>query len=168
MGGTYDDREVRYFTAHVRQKPQNERQTAYHRALKLTGVRVHAGTFYENIPKRRPLEHPIPGLPKWVDILDREEKGSDVNLASHLLLDACHKRFDVALVVSNDSDQLTPIQIVRKEFEKKVIVANPSATEKFCLPGDERIRVRETNLRDCQFPEVVNISGKTVTKPDTW
>lgn len=33
-----------------------------------------------------------------------EEKGSDVNLAIHLLNDAWNNRFDVAVVVSNDSD----------------------------------------------------------------
>jgi hypothetical protein len=37
-----------------------------------------------------------------------EEKGSDVNLASHLLLDAFQNSFDVGAVLSNDSDLVEP------------------------------------------------------------
>jgi hypothetical protein len=34
----------------------------------------------------------------------REEKGSDVNVATHLLLDALRSDIDAAIVISNDSD----------------------------------------------------------------
>ncbi|MEP2463074.1 MAG: NYN domain-containing protein [Henriciella sp.] len=42
-----------------------------------------------------------------------EEKGSDVNLGVHLVNDAHLDRFDVALVVSQDSDLLEPMRIVK-------------------------------------------------------
>lgn len=54
-----------------------------------------------------------------------EEKGSDVNLASHLLLDAFRNRFDAAIVISGDSDLLTPIRMVRDQMGKAVGVINP-------------------------------------------
>jgi hypothetical protein len=38
----------------------------------------------------------------------REEKGSDVNVASHLLLDTLEARVDAAIVISNDSDLALP------------------------------------------------------------
>jgi len=53
------------------------------------------------------------------------EKGSDVNLATHLLHDAHRGRFEVAVIVSNDSDLLEPIKIVREGLGKKVGVLNP-------------------------------------------
>lgn len=43
----------------------------------------------------------------------REEKGSDVNVASHLLLDVTNRAVDAAVVISNDGDLRFPIQQVR-------------------------------------------------------
>jgi hypothetical protein len=48
-----------------------------------------------------------------------EEKGSDVNLATHLLHDPHMDRFDVAVVISNDSDLLEPIKIARQDLKKE-------------------------------------------------
>ncbi|MGD8166690.1 hypothetical protein ACEXOS_005665 [Herbiconiux sp. P16] len=47
---------------------------------------------------------PQPDARFMVPIARREEKGSDVNVASHLLIDVLEKRVDAAVVVSNDSD----------------------------------------------------------------
>lgn len=43
----------------------------------------------------------------------REEKGSDVNVASHLLIDVLNHEIDAALVISNDSDLAFPVQEMR-------------------------------------------------------
>lgn len=51
-----------------------------------------------------------------------EEKGSDVNLAAHLLNDAWKGVFDAAVVVSNDTDLVEPIRMVTTERGKPVIV----------------------------------------------
>ena len=45
-----------------------------------------------------------------------EEKGSDVNLASHLLLDAFKHASDTAVVISNDSDLRVPIRFAEQEL----------------------------------------------------
>jgi hypothetical protein len=42
-----------------------------------------------------------------------EEKGSDVNVASHLLIDVLDRQVDVAIVFSNDSDLLYPLEQAR-------------------------------------------------------
>ena len=54
----------------------------------------------------------------WPDaLIDKtEEKGSDVNLASHLLLDAFRGDFDVAAILSNDSDWSHPSASLRKNL----------------------------------------------------
>lgn len=56
---------------------------------------------------------PLPDARFMVSTAYREEKGSDVNVASHLLLDALRDRIDAAVVVSNDSDLRLPIQQAR-------------------------------------------------------
>ncbi|MGN6372185.1 MAG: NYN domain-containing protein [Solirubrobacteraceae bacterium] len=49
-----------------------------------------------------------------VSHLHREEKGSDVNVATHLLLDVLGGTVDAAVVVSNDSDLELPLRIARE------------------------------------------------------
>jgi hypothetical protein len=48
-----------------------------------------------------------------VSYLHLEEKGSDVNVASHLLVDVLEGTVDAAVVVSNDSDLAFPVKATR-------------------------------------------------------
>jgi len=64
-------------------------------------------------------------------ILDIEEKGSDVNVASHLLLDTLGGRVEAAVVVSNDSDLGLPV----REARLRVPVGTVNPTKKQ-LAGD--------------------------------
>ena len=101
---------IRYFTARVKARPsdpdQHSRQNAYLRALEtIPDLSVHLGSFLSHV-RERPLA-PLPGG-KLVKIVETNEKGSDVNLASYLLLDAFKRDYEAAVVVSNDSDLVTP------------------------------------------------------------
>src|SRR6266568_3283526 len=58
-----------------------------------------------------------------VRIARREEKGSDVNVATHLLVDMYEGRIDAAVVVSNDSDLAFPVRHARERIP--VGVVNP-------------------------------------------
>ena len=60
-------------------------------------------------------------------VLRTEEKGSDVNLATYLLLDAFDNDYDTAIVVSNDSDFIHPIEVVRRRFGKTSRNPEPTA-----------------------------------------
>lgn len=67
-----------YFTALVIFRPngpgQLERQRTYLRALAtLPGFEAHYGDIRPRT-KTRPLAHPVPGLPQYVQILDSEEE----------------------------------------------------------------------------------------------
>lgn len=48
------------------------------------------------------------------------EKGIDVKLATDLLVGALDDRYDVAVIVSSDSDLAPAMDIVRKKFHKKI------------------------------------------------
>ena len=54
-----------------------------------------------------------------------EEKGSDVNLAAHLLNDAWKELLDTAVVISNDTDQVVPVRMVTQERKRPVFVVCP-------------------------------------------
>ncbi|MEN3358298.1 MAG: hypothetical protein V7637_2280 [Mycobacteriales bacterium] len=53
-----------------------------------------------------------------------EEKGSDVNVGSHLLHDVLTGRVDAAIVISNDSDLALPLRLARQRVP--VGLLNPS------------------------------------------
>ncbi len=73
----------------------------------------------------------VPNAIFMVSHARREEKGSDVNVASNLLLDTLTETVDAAIVISNDSDLRFPIQTARCHIP--VGTVNPS---KSYLAGD--------------------------------
>ncbi len=97
----------------------------------------------------------------------REEKASDVNLAAYLLDDLWNDRFDEAVVISNDTDLVTPIGMVAER--KPITVACPGRLPA-ALPSREvatRIRyIHRAQLRRCQLPSP--IPGTSITRPDAW
>lgn len=112
-----------------------------------------------------------PGQPQqFVKVVKTEEKGSDVNLATQLLHDAHMNRFDVAVVVSNDSDLLGPIKIVRNELGKKVGVLNPQKhPSRAILPHIDFIKqIRAGALLASLFPDLLSDQHGTFTKPQGW
>ena len=99
---------------------QAQRQQAYLRALKtIPGLSIHYGHLLAKT-KRRPLARQPQTGPRTVEILDTEEKGSDVNLASYLLLDGFEGEYEMAVVISNDSDLELPIRMTRTKLGKEV------------------------------------------------
>lgn len=66
----------------------------------------------------------LPGARFMVSVARREEKGSDVNVASHLLIDIFEQRVDAVVVVSNDSDLALPVRHARQRVP--VGLVNPT------------------------------------------
>jgi NYN domain len=71
------------------------------------------------------LANPQPGQPRTVEVIKTEEKGSDVNLATYLLLDGFDGDYELAVVISNDSDLLMPVAVVRHRLGLTVGILNP-------------------------------------------
>ena len=120
---------VSYFTALLDARPDNpsqpQRQQAYLRALAtLPGFEVYYGTFRPRT-KLRPLVEQVPGLPPHVLVRDSEEKGSDVNLATRLLVDGFNGEYEQAVVVSNDADFAGPMRYVRDDLRLRVTPGQP-------------------------------------------
>ncbi|WP_405068670.1 NYN domain-containing protein [Kribbella sp. NBC_01510] len=60
------------------------------------------------------LGSPLPGAVFMVSTLHQEEKGTDVNLTTHLLTDVLSRSVDAAVVISNDSDLKLPVRRARQ------------------------------------------------------
>ena len=100
-----------------------------------------------------------------------EEKGSDVNLATHLVADGFRGDYDTAVVFSNDSDLAEPIRIVCSELQKPIILINPHMTTAWDLrniPGVNYRSVRLGALQAAQFPPQLQDANGPITKPSTW
>lgn len=97
-----------------------------------------------------------------------EEKGSDVNLACHLVNDAWAGRFEAAAVLSNDSDLIEPIKIVTRELKKPVILLctadNPPAGLSNAASSVRHIKY--VDLKSSLFPDT--IPGTKIVKPLVW
>ena len=114
---------------------------------------------------------PVPGARFMVSYSHFEEKGSDVNVATHLLLDVLDGRVDAVIVISNDSDLKLPIRSTRQKVP--VGVVNPSVKH---LAGDLRggptegvgghwwYRLTPTDFLACQLPATVG----SYHRPSGW
>jgi uncharacterized LabA/DUF88 family protein len=165
--------QVRYFTARI--KPRAGRngqlhQQVYLRALAtLPNVSVHFGHFLSS-KVQMPLVHPPATGSKSAYVVKLEEKGSDVNLATHLLVDAFNADIEKAIVVSNDSDLCEPISLVISKFGIPVGVYNPHR-----LPSQALMKVatfvrplRTGVISSSQLPNALTDSTGTITKPSGW
>jgi uncharacterized LabA/DUF88 family protein len=120
---------IKYFTARVTGRPddpdQPVRQQMFLRALRtLPNLEIIYGHFLTN-EVYMPRSDSAPGKLKYVKVIKTEEKGSDVNIATHLLSDGFSSRYQAAVIVTNDSDLLEPVRIVRNELKLVVGILNP-------------------------------------------
>jgi NYN domain len=68
----------------------------------------------------------VPNAVFMVSHARREEKGSDVNVASHLLVDVLDGNVEAAIVISNDSDLRFPVQAARARVPVGTVNPSPS------------------------------------------
>lgn len=171
---------VHYFTARIKGRmnpadPQApDRQDAYIRALRTRErITVHDDSLFT-------VHHGH--AREWVDGKEKppltyhhvykvQEKGSDVKLATQLLLDAFDEKADAQVVVSSDSDLAFPIRVATARFGAKVGIV---------YPRDERTKLFESSgvsfslyLRPAyaarnQLPEVVQTAKRAVRRPARW
>ena len=163
---------IKYFTARVSARPHNPSapidQQVYLRALRtIPNLEIVFGHFLTHSVSMM-LTGVTPPQRVWVD--KTEEKGSDVNLAAHLVRDAFQKRFELAVLLTNDSDLAEAVRIVTKELGMPVGILNPhqyhSATLKSLATFVKR--VRQSHLIASQFPPTLTDHKGTFSKPSSW
>lgn len=165
---------IRYFTARVTDHEANVRQAAYLRALAtIPNLTIHEGHF-----RTYPTSMPRTDGRGMAEVYRTEEKGSDVNLASHLLFDACAQDFETALVISNDTDLVFPVQEVRHRLGVTVGIACPVyhrdrvPSRELVDAADFRAHITRRHrrlLRQSQFADpVIDAAGREIRKPAAW
>lgn len=165
---------IRYFSALVRSlddPDQPQRQQTYFRALNtVPNLTIHLGHFAINSKWRRLAAPPPLPAPQGALVLIPEEKGSDVNLASYLLADGYEGDYDVAVVVSNDSDLLLPLEMVRSRLHCEVGVINPHRNAR---PSLQKVAsfyrtISDGALGASHFPDRLQDQHGMIRKPPRW
>lgn len=162
---------INYFTARVKSKASDvsapQRQQAYIRALEasIPEVKVRYGHFLQNTTRMANANPP----PNTVEVIKTEEKGSDVNLAVHLLNDAWLDNFDCGIVVSNDSDMAEAMNLIRTFHPQKrigLVTPNTKTSQQLKKHAHFVKTIRNGDLKSSQLPNV--IAGTNITKPIDW
>ena len=112
-----------------------------------------------------------PSAQFFVSVARREEKGSDVNVAAHLLLDTLKQRIGAAVVISNDSDLGFPAAQARQHIPVGMVnpTKNQTAGKLRGNPGDGVgnhwwYQLVPTDFLACQLPDPAG----GVPKPQPW
>ncbi len=164
---------IHYCTARVAARDdhgQPQRQQLYFRALRtIPHLTITLGHFLTN-DVRMPSVTPSGAIASSVLVRKTEEKGSDVNLATLLVKEGFQDLYDVAVMISNDSDLLLPLEVVKAELGKPVGVLNPHRKASFRLRERASFYkpIREGVLRASQFPTTLSDQQGSFTKPPSW
>ena len=166
---------VRYFASRISPLPHNPqaayRQNAYLRALRtIPNLTIHLGEF---VSRRAVLPLADEDPPKTVTVIRTEEKRTDVNLATYLLVDCFDDDFDEAVIVSNDSDLTLPVEMVVGKFGKPVGMVNPHPRSRLsrALSKATTFQIRAINrsvLERSQFPDTLSDAGGEFHRPPRW
>ncbi|MCB2263342.1 MAG: NYN domain-containing protein [Candidatus Thiosymbion ectosymbiont of Robbea hypermnestra] len=118
--------------------------------------------------KGNKVKTPTPNAVKTL-VHAMEEKGSDVNLASHLINDCWSGRYEAAVVISNDTDLVEPIRILVQERKKPVTLLCPSsfgAAKPLTAVASHVRHIRTSHLKASLFPDT--LPDPSITKPTNW
>lgn len=172
---------IKFFTARVKPPPwdpnndSHVRQEVYLRALDASGgVDIIEGHYLTH-PVKMPMVRPSHGRNPLCEVWKTEEKGSDVNLAVHLLDDAWAKRFECAVIVSNDSDLAESLRLATLARKVPYLLVTPGdpklrrTNAQLARWARAKLRIKQPDLANSQFPSVITTPGRApIRRPAAW
>ena len=155
---------IKYFTSSVSNNPEKQkRQTTYIEALESVGIKIIYGNYQADTVTCKKCGK---AWPKY------NEKMTDVNIATQILIDAYQDNYDAAMLISGDSDLVPPIKAVHEIFKnKRVFVAFPPRrhNSSVALTAKGSFTIGRKKLVDSQFPiKVQKKDGYVLSKPLDW
>jgi uncharacterized LabA/DUF88 family protein len=155
---------VKYFTSRVSNNPDKQkRQSTYLDALYNKGVKIIYGNYQDGKEECRRCQH------VW---RTAKEKMTDVNIATAIIIDAFQNKYDMAMLISGDSDLVPPIKAVHEHFNnKRVFIAFPPKrnNSSMALVAKGSLNIGRKKLLDSQMEdEVLAKNGFKLKKPLEW
>jgi len=156
--------EVKYFTSRISNNiDKQKRQDIYIEALLTRPISITYGQF-----RNQPMQCGNCSN-FWYD---SKEKMTDVNIATAMMVDAFADKFDVAFLISGDSDLVPPIKSIRQIFpQKEIWVVLPPSRESNALKkvANGSFVLGRKKLEMSQLPEeIMSNYGVILKRPPTW
>lgn len=155
---------VKYFTSRVKNNPDKQkRQSTYIDAIESTKTLIYYGNYQDGSEVCNRCGH------TWNAA---KEKMTDVNIATNLIVDAYKDEYDMAMLISGDSDLTPPINAVHNLFNKKrVFIAFPPKRHNTSMAKIAKgsMIIGRKKLVDAQFEnEVESKTGFKLIIPPEW
>ena len=155
---------IKYYTSRVSNNPDKQkRQSTYLDALGSVGVEIYYGNYQDNNLECKRCGN------VWKSA---KEKMTDVNIATAIIVDAFKNSFDMAMLISGDSDLTPPIREVHNLFKNtRVFVAFPPKrhNSSMAILAKGSLIIGRKKLVDAQFDdEVISKTGFKLKIPNEW
>jgi len=156
---------TKYFTARIaKPEAKRRRQAVFCEALEnAAGVHVIYGRY-------KAVSFPCPSCDQMIH--RQSEKRSDVSIAVEMMADAYNQQFDVALLVSGDTDFCPLVQsILRRDQGKRIVVCFPPArhNKELADVASAYLTIGRARLSNSQFPdEITKDDGYILRRPKEW
>ncbi len=156
--------ETKYFTSIVTDPvDKHNRQNEFLEALStLPDLKIYKGKY---------LDHAEICPHCGYSHIAHSEKMTDVNIAVEMMIDAYQNRFDLAILISADSDLVGVIQSIRSIFNKRVIIGFPPkrSSKALKLVANGYLHIGQTELSKSLFPnKVKKPNGFILRRPAKW
>jgi len=158
--------QVKYFTSRITKSTpeKRKRQSTYIEALgTLENVKLYYGK-YEWSPitcRKCGYQDEMP-----------EEKMTDVQIGVEMVADAYQNKYDTAFLIGGDLDQVPSIEVVRRSFpQKRVVAIFPPNRQRDELRGTANayLHITESLLKRSILPlEITKQGGYILKCPEEW
>lgn len=151
--------EVHFFTAILNWNHQKQqRHRNYLAALTAIGVKIHEGNFKKANKKCWQMD-------RFCSM--REEKQTDVAIAVKMVADAVESKFEKALLITADSDQIPTVRYVQQTLGKPVLLRFPpnrkSHSRDLGNYTSDRREITVGLINSCRLPRnIYDASGQHV------
>lgn len=174
LDSSHQIQKIKYYTAHISSREGNNdsrlRQKYYLQAIAKTipELEIYYGHYLTHAINAKVVNPP----PDFIKVYKTEEKGSDVNLALHVLNDAWQNEYDCAVIVSNDSDLSESLRLVKNQNNKMIGLIFPNTNSKrkpsreLSQHADFIKHIRTHILEKSQLPN--QIPKTDIHKPKGW
>jgi uncharacterized LabA/DUF88 family protein len=173
-----------YFTAFVKFDPEkNKRHNVFIRALRTQNIVTVMGKFKPVIRKfvveDKSSTQKFKTRVGWIQGRIKtgytfEEKKTDVNIAVYLLTKAIEDQYDIALVISGDTDFETALKAIKGKFlNKELIIVVPdrkiAGSLRYLAGKGNCFQIKEKHLKVSQLDDPIILpNGEKITKPSNW
>jgi len=185
-----DITKIKFFTADIKSNMASQGKTAlhsqarYHRALeklypgKIEIIKGYYSLTQANLPEyKKP-----PNKNNRVAVWKLEEKQTDVNIALHAYRDAIQARCEQIVIVSNDSDLVPALKMIREDIGDSIKIGIVTPIRKSIMESKARLAsaslglyadwtrayILEDELKNSQLPDKIPTKKKPILKPDYW